>query len=154
VPLLENDHLLGGVEFLGPDGGHGPGAAPADDQNVRINLGLSELHKNLLGLLDVLSKVISPLPLGERVRVRGKKGISRQSFHPHPLPSPLKGEGFPYLSIFFRVVFHDFFDVTILVIAKIEPQRTQRGVAATKEKTNYIPLTLSLPLGGGRAGKG
>jgi hypothetical protein len=28
-------------------------------------------------------------------------------------PSPLKGEGFPYLSVFFRVVFHNFFDITL-----------------------------------------
>jgi len=69
-----------------------------------------------------LSKVIYPLPLGERARVRGKKGISnalqnalqvteyqtvflefpcyaRQSFHPHPFPPPSMGRVslvFPY----------------------------------------------------------
>jgi hypothetical protein len=37
---------------------------------------------------------ISPLPLGERVRVRGKNGISRDDLSPPPVPSPLKGEGF------------------------------------------------------------
>ena len=37
---------------------------------------------------------------------------ARQFLHPHPFPSPLKGEGFPYLSVFFRVVFHNFFDVS------------------------------------------
>ena len=64
----------------------------------------------------VLSKVISPLPLGERVRVRGKKTVSWVSLlrpsdlSPPPLPSPLKGEGFPYLSVYSRAVFHKTFD--------------------------------------------
>jgi hypothetical protein len=33
-------------------------------------------HMSLLTKFYVLSNVISPLPLGERVRVRGEKGIS------------------------------------------------------------------------------
>jgi len=33
------------------------------------------------------------------------------------------------------------------------PQSAQRGIAATKGKTNYIPPTVSLPLGGGRVGR-
>src|SRR4030042_1932306 len=36
-----------------------------------------------------------------------------QAFHPHPFPSPLKGEGFPCFSICSRAVFHKTFDNTI-----------------------------------------
>jgi hypothetical protein len=35
---------------------------------------------------------------------------ARQAFHPHPFPSPLKGEGFPCLSVCSRAVFHRAFD--------------------------------------------
>jgi hypothetical protein len=38
-----------------------------------------------------LSKVISPLPLEERFRVRGKSGILA-GLSPPPFSSPLKGE--------------------------------------------------------------
>jgi hypothetical protein len=38
----------------------------------------------------VLVRVIFPLPLGERGRVRGKNGISGV-FHPHPFPPPSRG---------------------------------------------------------------
>jgi len=60
----------------------------------------------------VLSKITSPLPLGERVRVRGKNGILG-SLSPPPFPSPLKGEGFPCPSVFSRAIFHNFFDIII-----------------------------------------
>jgi len=40
------------------------------------------------------------------------------SFHPHPFPSPLKGEGFPFLSVSSRVVFHKFlFFISSLTIS-------------------------------------
>ena len=48
VPLFEYDHLLGGIGILGPDGSHGARAPPAEDQNVGLHVGLSELHKNPL----------------------------------------------------------------------------------------------------------
>ena len=35
---------------------------------------------------------------------------ARQIFHPHPVPSPLKGEGFHCLSVCYRAVFHRTFD--------------------------------------------
>jgi hypothetical protein len=37
-------------------------------------------------------------------------------FHPHPFPSPFEGEGFPCLSIISRVVFHNFFDITVFEV--------------------------------------
>jgi hypothetical protein len=40
-------------------------------------------------------------------------GYARQAFHPHPFPSPLKGEGFPCLSVCSRAVFHKNFDITV-----------------------------------------
>jgi hypothetical protein len=63
----------------------------------------------MLGLLlfcfVLFIKSYPPLsPLGERVRVRGKKGIGYLPTPP-PFPSPLKGEGFHYYSISLRVVF-------------------------------------------------
>jgi hypothetical protein len=61
-----------------------------------------------------LSKLISPLPLGERVRVRGKNGISGV-LSPPPFPSPLKGEGFPCPTVLSRAVFHNFFDIIFLI---------------------------------------
>jgi hypothetical protein len=45
-------------------------------------------------LYNVLSKVIFPLSLGERVRVRGKKDISnghQNTFHPTLFPPPSRG---------------------------------------------------------------
>jgi hypothetical protein len=66
----------------------------------------------LLSIKTVLSRLISPLPLGERVRVRGKNGISGV-LSPPPFPSPLKGEGFPCPTVLSRTVFHNFFDIII-----------------------------------------
>jgi hypothetical protein len=49
-------------------------------RRINKNVFVLTIHKTfmfpLLLSIDVLSKVISPLPLGERVRVRGEKGIS------------------------------------------------------------------------------
>jgi hypothetical protein len=49
MTFLKNDHLLRRVNLFGANRRHGPRASPADDQNVCLNVGLSEFHKNLPG---------------------------------------------------------------------------------------------------------
>jgi len=48
VAFFKDYHLLRGVHFLRTDRRHGAGASSADDQDVPIHVGLSQIHKNLL----------------------------------------------------------------------------------------------------------
>jgi hypothetical protein len=52
----------------------------------------ASLIENLPQPKDILSRIISPLPLGERARVRGKKGISGV-LSPPPSSLPPQGGG-------------------------------------------------------------
>jgi hypothetical protein len=74
-----------------------------------------------------LSKVISPLPLGERERVRGKKG-----------------EGWACLSLSSRLVFHNFFEITGMIMS-------QRGLRVNEKNPLARPQFFSLGLPGGES---
>jgi hypothetical protein len=92
------------------------GAVPAQPRRKQKTAIVERAKPILIPLIIfppfVSLKVISPLPLGERARVRGKNGISC-GLSPPPFPSPLKGEGFPCSSVSSRTGFH-YFSVIIL----------------------------------------
>jgi hypothetical protein len=57
-----------------------------------------------------ISQMPPQMPLCIRRVFPESSCYARQVFHPHPFPSPLKGEGFPCLSVCSRAVFHRTFD--------------------------------------------
>lgn len=57
-----------------------------------------------------VSQIPPQMPLCIRGLFSKSSCYARKSFHPHPLPSPLKGEGFLCPSVCFSVLFHQSFD--------------------------------------------
>ena len=76
---------------------------------------------------------------------------ARQVFHPHPVPSPLKGEGFHCLSVCYRTVFHRTFDNISLenkmfrACLRQNPSSEQAFCVSTNDRNKIKTLCITMP---------